>query len=397
MFKQICGEPKWSLGVALFAFILFVSPAAAADAPNQTCESALFTLHSNFPMGRMNDCEVLANDSFRITITPEDNPPINPSPWYAIRLEPKADGVIIIELSYPEYRHRYQPKISADGVNWQVLDDDQIGVIDEHSVRINLEAFDVPLYLAGQELFNFDAHKLWMNNLADRHELAKSVIGQSIEGRPIIKIESTPAEGRKYIVLVGRQHPPEVTGALASMHFAEALYADTQLAQNFRTKFGIIMVPIINPDGVENGHWRHNSGGVDLNRDWGPFTEPETQAIKAEMERFNLGDDLALFLDFHSTGRNLFYTQAEDEPITPKGFTSVWLANSRDRLTNYDFEHAERPLTDLTTSKNYVYRTYGIPSITYEVGDHTDRVAIKNAANIFAEEMMRTLLLGEGN
>jgi murein tripeptide amidase MpaA len=76
-------------------------------------------------------------------------------------------------------------------------------------VRINLKAFDVPLYLAGQELFNFDAHKLWLNNLADRHELAKSVIGQSIEGRPIIKIESTPAEGRKYIVLIGRQHPPE--------------------------------------------------------------------------------------------------------------------------------------------------------------------------------------------
>jgi hypothetical protein len=110
-----------------------------------------------------------------------------------------------------------------------------------------------------------------------------------------------------------------------------------------------------------------------------------------------LGDNLALFLDFHSTGRNVFYTQAEDEPITPHGFTSVWLANGRDRLTNYDFEHAERPLTDLTTSKNYVYRTYGIPSITYEVGDHTDRVAIKNAANIFAEEMMRTLLLGEAN
>jgi predicted deacylase len=345
----------------------------------------------------MNDCEVLANDSFRITITPEDTPPINPSPWYAVRLEPKADGAIIIELSYPEYRHRYQPKISADGVNWQVLDDDQIAVIDEHSVRINLGAFDVPLYLAGQELFNFDAHKLWMNDLADRHELAKSVIGQSIEGRPIIKIESTPAEGRKYIVLVGRQHPPEVTGALALMPFAEALYGDTQLAQNFRAKFGIIMVPIINPDGVENGHWRHNLGGVDLNRDWGPFTEPETQAIKAELERFNLGDNLALFLDFHSTGRNVFYTQAEDEPITPQGFTSVWLANGRDRLTNYDFEHAERPLTDLTTSKNYVYRTYGIPSITYEVGDHTDRVAIKNAANIFAEEMMRTLLLGEAN
>jgi hypothetical protein len=31
-----------------------------------------------------------------------------------------------------------------------------------------------------------------------------------------------------------------------------------------------------NPDGVDKGHWRLNDGGVDLNRDWGPFTQPET-------------------------------------------------------------------------------------------------------------------------
>ena len=30
--------------------------------------------------------------------------------------------------------------------------------------------------------------------------------------------------------------------------------------------------------------WRHNANGVDLNRDWTAFTQPETQAIKNYLE-----------------------------------------------------------------------------------------------------------------
>ena len=39
-----------------------------------------------------------------------------------------------------------------------------------------------------------------------------------------------------------------------------------------------------NPDGVDSGYWRHNSNGVDLNRDWIEFTQPETKAIKQFLE-----------------------------------------------------------------------------------------------------------------
>ncbi|MDB2437873.1 hypothetical protein N9W89_04105 [Hellea sp.] len=42
--------------------------------------------------------------------------------------------------------------------------------------------------------------------------------------------------------------------------------------------------------------------------------------------------------------------------------------------------------------KNYIYDTYGISSITYEVGDETPRSAIESSAIVFAEEMMSLLL-----
>ena len=42
-----------------------------------------------------------------------------------------------------------------------------------------------------------------------------------------------------------------------------------------------------------------------------------------------------------------------------------------------------------------MYATYGVPAITYEVGDNTSREDIKTAARIFAEEMMTILLEGD--
>ena len=45
----------------------------------------------------------------------------------------------------------------------------------------------------------------------------------------------------------------------------------------------------MNPDGVDLGHWRHNANGVDLNRDWSYYNQPEIkQAVNfIEKEKTN--------------------------------------------------------------------------------------------------------------
>ena len=203
---------------------------------------------------------------------------------------------------------------------------------------------------------------------------------------------------KPYVGFVGRQHPPEVTGALALIPFVETVLGDSQLAKNFRDKYDIIIIPNMNPDGVTHGNWRHNMNGVDLNRDWGPFTQPETQAVEKEFRRFkDGGDEIVLFLDFHSTWRNLLYTQTDAEPTTPAFFTRDWLQAVDNRLDSktYKFTREQSPNSGKPVSKNYMYTTYGIPAITYEVGDNTDRKSIAIAADIFAQEMMKTLLKQE--
>lgn len=380
--------------ISIYILLVILSVASIAeDKPKQVCSSATFDIRSDFLAGRMNRCQFLADNTARIEIAPEDEPPINPSPWYSFQVVPHTAAPIVIEMVYQHAKHRYWPKISQDGYTWHPLAKEAFSQLNDHIVRISLPPLSEPVHISGQEILTNAAHQLWMDKMVEAHKLTKTALGTSYGGKDIFKLETAPRNsGKRYIVLVGRQHPPEITGALALMPFVEAIYADTPLARKFRQKFGVITVPILNPDGVAKGHWRHSLGDKDLNRDWGPFTQPEIQLMRDELARFKNDDTLSLFLDFHSTRRNVLYTQAEAEKTNPEGFTKAWVERVQARVKDYEFERAERPWTELPTSKNYVYATYGVPAITYEVGDETDRAALAAAAKIFAEEMMGVLL-----
>jgi len=140
-------------------------------------------------------------------------------------------------------------------------------------------------------------------------------------------------------------------------------------------------------------HWRHNVNGVDLNRDWGPFSQPETQSVArllAEMKEQNVAPKL--MLDFHSTRSSLFYTQMPDDFNETEDFATIWLNRSRERLQDFEFRHDPRPPSGQDNTKNYFFSRYGIPAITYEIGDEVDRQDIAETTPVFAEEMMRLML-----
>ena len=84
------------------------------------------------------------------------------------------------------------------------------------------------------------------------------------------------------------------------------------------------------------------------------------------------GKNIRVFLDFHSTNRNVFYAPDNDHPTTPPLFTRTWLENAKPRVKEYDFVYEENSVD--------------------EVGDETNRNAIKQAATVFAEELMLLML-----
>ena len=348
-----------------------------------------------FPAARLNDCIQVSRNEYRLVILPE-NRPINDSPWYAFRVSSQSPRKLIVKLTYQGGGHRYHPKISPDGVTWTLLE--RQAYIHDKVSRQAVMWLDVgpePLWVAAQELITGSQLEAWSDRMAALSFVSKSVIGHSALGWPIWKLETSGAENRRYVFIIGRQHPPEVTGSLGLMHFTETVLGDSPIAAEFRRRYNLIVVPLANPDGVQAGHWRHNINGVDLNRDWGEFLQPETWALRQELMRFasTTGPRLYLFLDFHSTHQDVFYTQSDENKTTPEDFTRKWLGAIQARFPDYKVRRVGSHGPTLRTSKRWVYHALGIPSITYELGDNTDRELISTISRGAAEEMMRLLLI----
>jgi len=353
-------------------------PPAAGEA---LCDNEVAEIYISHATAHLSDCTVISGDSLAFINRPE-NTPINDSAWYGFRVDPIKRGHLKISMKYEDGKHRYPPKISYDGTNWTVLPEAQISQDDEKTVELDLDVQSRPFFVSAQEILTKIAHDVWTDDIAEMPFATKSVIGVSRDGHPIsmLTVQTEPSKKKPYVMWVGRQHPPEVTGALALMPFTETVLGDTPLATKFRDIFNVLIVPNMNPDGVTAGHWRHNKGGVDL---------------KSALRRFETKEDnIVFFLDFHSTWRNLLYTQTDEEPTEPPMFARDWLAAVDAKLSDrvYKFTREPRKNSKRPISKNYMYDTYGISAITYEVGDNTDRDAIKTSAIVFAEEMMRLLL-----
>jgi predicted deacylase len=392
--------PRWSRGVWLggcASLMLGVVLSAAAAQPDSwsSCDLGDIRIETNFPEARANGCNRQSGNRVAVLITPEQAG-INPSPWYAFRILSDRRRRLHATLVYSEGKHRYWPKLSRDGKTWQRLPARRVRVAaDGRTARLRVDVGPKPVWIAAQELWPEERYESWLAGLSGQAGVSLSVLGLSGQQRPIHLIATDAGEKRPgTVVLVGRQHPPEVPGAFALQPFVETVLDDSELSRRFRGIFRLVVVPELNPDGVALGHWRQNAGGMDINRDWGPFTQPETRLMRdllASIDR-DPATRLAMFLDFHATREDVFYTQRDEDPVEPPFFERRWLARLQERMPGYAVNRKPGHQVGLPTAKTWVYEAYGIPSVTFELGDETPRELIATLAEQAARAMMETLL-----
>jgi predicted deacylase len=374
--------------------LLFCAGASFASA-EPYCSNDRFAIDVQFDGADLDACEFVAEDSVVLTFFAEDPHVDTAFSWFAFRVFANNPDTLRIRLRFPEAYARFEPKVSADGVTWETVPADTLrrssdGKVMDLQVRIGA----APVWVSAQELLTQDFYDDWHEALEEHDEISADVIGNSAQGRPVVVYAT--ADKPEYVVLLGRQHPAEVPGAIAMRIFVDTVLADSALARRFRDRFGLVIVPLVNPDGVANGHWRHNAGGTDLNRDWGPFTQPETRGILTLLdERAKRGLRPSLMLDFHATKETdtmVFYTQMPEDDTLPERFASRWLGAVDARIDTYDFLHDPRPPSGDPNTKHYFFTRWGIPAITYEIGDEAHRGNVIEHTPVFAEEMMRVLL-----
>ena len=380
--------------IPFFIIFFFISPLFASNiTTNKECSTDTVKIDFSFSGSGNLSCEVIKPDYIKIFINPELDDSINPSPWFAFRKSEHSKS-IKLALDYKNYHHRYHPKISIDKKSWNKIDEANISKKENGKiVVIDFLPSSQKNYVASQELITNFWYNKWYNELESSGRVRREVIGFSVLKNPIPMFFVEKNINNPYILILGRQHPPEVTGAFAMRGFINQLLNKNSLSDSFLKNYNILFVPLMNPDGVMNGYWRYNENKKDLNRDWGIFIQPETDAVNKKLTELK-NKKLALFIDFHSTFKNLFYISdiAEESPM--KNFLEDWLLGSRKSLSeaNYKYEIINSLNKDNGVSKNYIYNKYKIPSVTYEVSDNEDRDVIQQSSSILAINLMELLL-----
>lgn len=354
---------------------------------------------NKFDGARLNEFVKVNDTLYKASIFPE-NQPINDSPWYAFKLWSNNSKNIYVELNYSTSKHRYFPKLSRNGKAWQkIAMDDFVYMGDSTRARLKIEVGPDTLWVAAQEIITSKMVANWGKKLESEKRVSLKIIGKSRQERPLLFMDITQGKksNKETIVLLCRQHPPEVTGYLAMQAFVQELL-DNSKSSLFFKKYRVMIYPLLNPDGVDMGHWRHNAGGVDLNRDWAYYHQPEVRQIANHIvsEVKNSNNEVIIGIDFHSTWHDVYYTLAKDEITTSiPSFRDQWFNAIEAELgDNYQINEVASGL-GTPVAKGWFFTQFGAEGITYEVGDSTPREFIKKKGKVSAQALINVLLEGK--
>lgn len=339
--------------------------------PPGICAGAGFSIDIDFPSAGRHDCVVAPDKSVVISV---DHEPalvegINPSPWFAFRVTSDVSRSMSVTLDYTDYTHRYRPYISTDGARWTALPDSAV-TLNERKTRatVRFDAAAGATWIAGQPLSSSRDNVDWTRRALAGAGFTEVDYGRSLEGRSLTGFVG--GGGIDAVVAITRQHPPETPGQEAYRGFVERLMGRNDAkAIAFRARHRIILAPMPNPDGVDGGHWRLNSGGTDLNRDWGSFTQPETRALSAWISEQAGQRRVVSMMDFHSTDRTVIYAPPLDAASPTIAFLPALKSAFDSKLkTPPEWTYSHNPAGG--TSKGWALEALKAPGITVELWDH---------------------------
>jgi hypothetical protein len=209
------------LGAATGACVATPPPAPTPSSvlAGTVCRSGGASLDFDFAGAPPSACAVTGAREFTVLVTPEHAPPINPSPWYAFRYQADGTAPVTVTVRYLGGEHRYAPKWRGAEGTWRELPAEPTS--DGKGVVIRLPQGQG--MIAAQEIITPDhaAADLARWSAATGAEVFQ--LGTSHDGRAINAIRLGRADAPRLVVLLGRQHPPEVTGGIAMQAFVDVL------------------------------------------------------------------------------------------------------------------------------------------------------------------------------
>eukprot|EP00792_Barthelona_sp_PAP020_P010717 TRINITY_DN433_c0_g1_i1.p1 TRINITY_DN433_c0_g1~~TRINITY_DN433_c0_g1_i1.p1 ORF type:complete len:667 (+),score=175.10 TRINITY_DN433_c0_g1_i1:156-2156(+) len=173
------------------------------------------------------------------------------------------------------------------------------------------------------ELIDYLQHNCSSNVCIIPFELCKSKLNQSITTVAVINANDrktrspifeqalfepgVPSIDKPVVFLSARVHPGETPSSFILNGFLKFIVTDDPRAIMLRKHFQFRFIPVVNPDGVSLGYYRHDSSGKNLNRFYSEdVTEddsPEIFTIRRYLSFLHQSFDVALYLDLHAHAR----------------------------------------------------------------------------------------------
>jgi poly(3-hydroxybutyrate) depolymerase len=354
------------------------------------CHGYGLQVDADFERGALAACSVSDPGTITMEIAPE-SVPINDSAWYAFRVRASRAQTVTVQLRVRDGTFRYAPQTRTDGGAWQTLDPLRVAHHDDgRGATLRVDVDTTPLVIAAQPLETVAEALAAVRPALRQQGFDERVLGRSRDGRPIVGFEWRPPRATGLIVLLARQHPPEVTGNDAFTAFVQRVAGDDATAEVFRRHAALLIVPVVNPDGLARGHWRGNARAADTNRDWTALAEPETRAVATRIAELAAETPLLALIDFHSTRRDVIY--AAPEGAATAGLADTFLAELQRKLGDRAPPVVRNHTPGNSTAKAWALDRHGVGGLTYEVGDATRRAVATRTATAAADVLMGSML-----
>ena len=255
------------------------------------------TIRSDFPGGNV---AVVKNEGSSAHVEPDLR---GDKPWFYWCFEAKALKAGRVRFVFPEKVAGFKngaigfqgPALSMDmGTTWKWMGTDNV---EGSSFSFDFAKTDETVRFAVTIPYvqrNLDE---FLKKNAGNSHLKTSVLTKSQHGREVelLQIGETSANVKPLLV-TARHHATETIASYVLEGFLEEAMSDSSAGEEFRKKYVLFAVPLVDKDGVEEGDQGKNRKPHDHNRDYGDNSiYPEIQAIK-ELDN---AMDFQFALDFH--------------------------------------------------------------------------------------------------
>jgi hypothetical protein len=147
------------------------------------------------------------------------------------------------------------------------------GTVDGSRTRLEISLAPGCSYLCLHPKYNYSDYVKYMDSLPESEIARKVKVGESGEGREIwgVHLADFSRPARKNIIVVGRVHPYETGGSFCVEGIIGEFLRNEGCARNILAKHNLLVVPMINPDGVYHGLCKRTSAtGIDLSKKLDP-------------------------------------------------------------------------------------------------------------------------------